>query len=47
MVLFLGGPEQKLTGKIHVFQQICYRSKGLNFNFTPLLNDIDFNNLLL
>ena len=51
MVLLLGEPEHGLTGKIDVFQQICifvcYCSKAGNFNFTPLLNDIDFNNLLL
>ena len=52
MVLFLGGPEQELTGKIDVFQQIdvfllAIVAKRGNFNFMPLSNNIDFNNLLL
>ena len=47
MVLFLGVPEQGLTGKIDVFLKICefllvFASRAWNFNFTPLLSDMNF-----
>ena len=47
MVLFLGAPEQGLMGKIDVFSQICefllvFASRTWNFNFTPLLSDMNF-----
>ena len=47
MVLFLDVPEQGLTGKIDVFLKICefllvFASRAWNFNFTPLLSDMNF-----
>ena len=47
MVLFLGAPEQGLTGKIDVFLKICqfllvFSIRAWNFNFTPLLSDMNF-----
>ena len=47
MVLFLGVPEQGLTDKIDVFYKICefllvFTSRAWNFNFTPLLSDMNF-----
>ena len=47
MVLYLGTPKQELTGKIDVFLQIyeflvVFASRAWNFNFTPLLSDMNF-----
>ena len=47
MVLFLDVLEQGLTGKIDVSQKICefllvFASRAWNFNFTPLLGDMNF-----
>ena len=52
MVLFLGAPEQGLTGKIDVLQQICgfllvFENRAWNFNFTLLLNEINFTHLFV
>ena len=52
MVQFLGSSEQGLIGKIDVLKQICgfllvFASKVRNFNFTLLLNDINFSHLLV
>ena len=52
MILFLDVPEQGLTGKMDVLQQICgfllvFAIKAWNFNFTLLLNDTTFTHLLV
>ena len=52
MILFFCGLNQELMGKIDIFQQICgfllvIASKVLKFNFTLLLSNMYFTNLVL